>query len=210
MSSDYWDTFYESAALSKNLRDVPSQFAAFFAGEIGEKHQIIDIGCGTGRDTFFFDQIGHDVVGIDSSRTVIAANVRRAEELQRSVRFMHGVVGSSELEGTLSRSRRNSATLALYARFFLHAVEEDLERKFFTLASSLCVRGDLVALEFRTEHDRTLPKATAAHYRRYVNPADVIARAQSCGFAVSYSVEGFGFAKYREDDAYVARLVLRR
>jgi hypothetical protein len=30
------------------------------------------------------------------------------------------------------------------------------------------------------------------------------------GFRVRYAVEGYGFAKYRDDDAYVARSIVER
>ena len=49
----------------------------------------------------------------------------------------------------------------------------------------------------------------------FVGPAAIFrmpfeARALGRGFDVVYSVEGFGFAKYRQDDAYVARTIFRR
>jgi hypothetical protein len=34
-----------------------------------------------------------------------------------------------------------------------------------------------------------------------------MAKLHHSGFAVDYYVEGFGFAKYKADDAYVARVV---
>ena len=51
---------------------------------------------------------------------------------------------------------------------------------------------------------------TDSHYRRFVLPASFEARALGRGFDVLYTVEGFEFAKYREDDAYVARTIFGR
>jgi hypothetical protein len=52
---------------------------------------------------------------------------------------------------------------------------------------------------------------TQAHFRRFVTPAAFQASALGRGFDVEYAVEGFGFAKYKQDDAYVARtLFLKR
>jgi hypothetical protein len=53
-------------------------------------------------------------------------------------------------------------------------------------------------------------KVTGTHFRRFVLPASFEARALGGGFEVVYNVEGFGFAKYRQDDAYVARTIFRR
>ena len=78
------------------------------------------------------------------------------------------------------------------------------------LASDLTDPGDLLAVEYRTIRDLRGPKVTASHYRRYILPAAFEARALGRGFDVIYAVEGFGFAKYKEDDAYVARTIFRR
>jgi hypothetical protein len=51
---------------------------------------------------------------------------------------------------------------------------------------------------------------TQQHYRRFVSPATFQARALGRGFEVVYAVEGFGFAKYRLDDAYEARAIFVR
>lgn len=43
-----------------------------------------------------------------------------------------------------------------------------------------------------------------------MNPTTFQARTLARGFDVEYAVEGFGFAKYKEDDAYVARAIFVR
>ena len=47
----YWDKYYSK--LKNNNRLIPSQFAAFVAGELNTNSILIDIGCGNGRDSFF-------------------------------------------------------------------------------------------------------------------------------------------------------------
>ena len=70
--------------------------------------------------------------------------------------------------------------------------------------------GDVLAVEYRTIRDQVGAKETETHFRRFVLPATFQARALERGFEVTYAVEGFGFAKYRHDDAYVARTLFRR
>ena len=48
---NYWDNYYANSDLNSKL--IPSQFAAFVAGELKKNSYIIDIGCGNGRDSFF-------------------------------------------------------------------------------------------------------------------------------------------------------------
>ena len=94
--------------------------------------------------------------------------------------------------------------------FFLHAITEPEEESLLDLASAIAEACYLSAVEYRTIRDSSGAKVTAEHYRRFVVPASFEARALGRGFDVVYAVEGFGFAKYRQDDAYVARTVFRK
>jgi hypothetical protein len=67
-----------------------------------------------------------------------------------------------------------------------------------------------MGVEYRTIRDSNGAKETDAHFRRFLNPADFQYAAAQHGFRVRYAVEGYGFAKYRQDDAYVARCLLER
>lgn len=202
--SEYWDEYY--AARASDGRRLPSQFATFVAGELGRPHRIIELGCGDGRDAMFFATYGHDVVGVDGSKTAIAACRTLAEKLGLTATFVHARI---DAPGLAERVRGEGPRL-VYARFFLHAITEAEEEALLDLASELTGPGDLLAVEYRTIRDLSGTKVTASHYRRYILPAAFEARALGRGFDVIYAVEGFGFAKYREDDAYVARTLLRR
>ncbi|WP_230532183.1 hypothetical protein [Microvirga roseola] len=98
----------------------------------------------------------------------------------------------------------------IYSRFFLHAINALDEHNFFNLCNGLLPDTGIIAVEFRTTRDEQLLKATPDHYRRYINPLELAARAQLHGFGVDYFVEGFGYAKFRADDAYVARMIFSR
>jgi hypothetical protein len=105
-------------------------------------------------------------------------------------------------------------TLAWLGRYRRLAVRyerrADIHEAFLELATALTEPGDLLAVEYRTVRDAVGVKVTGDHYRRFVMPANFEARALAHGFAVRYAVEGFGFAKYQEDDAYVARTLLEK
>jgi hypothetical protein len=62
-------------------------------------------------------------------------------------------------------------------------------------------------LEYRTFRDASGRKETDDHYRRFVTAAQTDIALAQFGFALAYSVEGFGLAKYKHDDAYVARAI---
>lgn len=200
---DYWEGYYGS---NKDYRIMPSQFAAFMIGEIGPRRQIIDVGCGSGRDALFFAHCGHDVIGIDAAANAIEICRQKADQVNaRGAKFLQSRIDDDELlERVLAQATPGLPTL-VYARFFLHAITEAQEETFFRFCSAFSHAGGLVAAEFRTMRDSQQHKETPDHYRRFINPLDVLSAARAHGFLLQYFVEGFGYAKYKADDAHVAR-----
>ncbi len=203
--AEYWDEYYARGA--SPARRLPSQFAAFVAGELEGRHRVIELGCGDGRDAIFFATYGHEVVGVDASPTAIDRCRRLAATLNEQATF---VVARIDEPGLAARIKGDTTPRVVYARFFLHAITEAEEEDLLDLAATIADPGDLLAVEYRTIRDLSGAKATGTHFRRFVLPAAFEARALGRGFDVTYSVEGFGFAKYRQDDAYVARTLFRR
>lgn len=203
--SDYWDGYY--AARETTRRPLPSQFATFVAGELERPHRVIELGCGNGRDSIFFAGYGHDVTGVDGSEAAVHACSTLAGALGESATFLQSAIDDPALAGRLSGS---AGPHLVYARFFVHAITDVEEERFLDLAATLTSPGDVLAVEYRTVRDQVGAKETGTHFRRFVAPAKFQARALARGFEVTYDIEGFGFAKYRHDDAYVARTLLTR
>ena len=206
----YWDDFYRWRNQWNPL--YPTQFAAFIIGELESRCLVYDFGCGSGRDTIFFALAGHKAIGIDKSKNAIAlANraLRKNSGADLDIRFMRADVRDDGLAEGLA-GRNDNLKRVVYSRFFLHAVNLEAEDFFLRLAGKLCRVGDLLALEFRTIRDSNQKKVTPSHFRRYLNPLAVMERCVAAGFSPHYFIEGFGFAKYRNDDAHVARCLLER
>lgn len=203
--SSYWDEYYAARATTR--RPLPSQFATFVAGELEQPHRVIELGCGNGRDSIFFASYGHDVTGVDGSEAAVHACSELAAALGERPTFLQSAIDDPALVQRLSGS---PGPHLVYARFFVHAITDEEEQRFLDLAATLTAPGDLLAVEYRTIRDQVGAKETGAHYRRFVLPATFQARALERGFEVTYAVEGFGFAKFRHDDAYVARTIFRR
>lgn len=205
--SRYWNSYYSSSP--KPL--LPSQFAAFVAGELQRPSIVIDIGCGTGRDTFFFADHGHVAIGVDASEAAIEQCRSHAWQKQASCSFIASTIDSRGLLEEIEQKLQGvEMTRIIYSRFFLHAIDEQNEEHFLSLSERLVRGNGIIAVEFRTIRDRQLSKVTPEHYRRFINPLDFATRAQRHGFIINYFVEGFGFAKFRQDDAYVGRMLLSR
>ena len=206
--SNYWDKFYTTDEINELL--PPSQFGAFILGELPHNCLIIDIGCGTGRDTIFFSRQNHPTIGIDSSSEAINRCIATTRSLNLKSVFINANIHDEKLTTIIRRLDiyRESEALFVYARFFLHAITDTDEESFFTFVKEIGKnRATRFAVEFRTQKDSTMPKATKIHYRRFINPIDFVTRAILQGFNVEYYIEGFGFAKYKLDDAHIARII---
>lgn len=203
--SAYWDKYY--AGSTKQTRPVPSQFAVFVAGELPGPHRIVEFGCGNGRDSLFLANNGHQVIATDGSSSAVDSGAALADQLGEKLEFMVADVNTPDLASQITEGGDHTV---VYARFFVHAITEEEEAKFLDTAAALTKSGDLLAVEYRTVRDQSGAKETGAHYRRFVSPAHFDHAAAQRGFSVQYAVEGFGFAKYKHDDAYVARRILVR
>lgn len=205
---DYWTRFYSEKSRSDSLQP-PSQFAAFVAQEIEPGSAIFDIGCGNGRDSLFFAALGFKVMALDQSEKAIDATRKSISE--RGITNLHCVVG--DVTGPYlgnAISGLGSRTACIYARFFLHAITEKEQNIFFQTLSEKLQPGHRLVLEYRTTADQFLEKYAQPHYRRYQPAEHVNTALKGLSFQLLYENEGQGYAKYKDEDAIVARSIFKK
>lgn len=205
----HWDSYYSKASPP----DLPSQFCVFVANELGSPATVVEFGCGNGRDSLFFVGQQWNVIGVDASESAVESCKDKVKgRSARAARFVQMSVSDPECYETIARIVREfdaEGPLLVYARFFMHAIDEKSQAMLLDGARNLLDgRKGVFAVEFRTKRDANLSKVTASHYRRFINSSDFAIEASERGFDVQYFVEGFGFAKYKDDDAHVARFIL--
>lgn len=206
----YWDNYYtglDSEIDGAMAPEIPSQFAAFILQEIkGHATRVVDFGCGNGRDSKFFARHGYQVLGVDGSREVTElcrSNMGPREE------FINASVDDQDLPMIVRRIfPDDTLTTTVYARFFIHAIDDATQAVFLKSCLDLIGGDGRAAFEFRTDRDASQSKITPDHFRRFVSSMDFAQAATKIGFKVIYFAEGFGFAKYKNDDAHVARFIL--
>lgn len=206
----YWDSYYRQ----QRVPELPSQFALFVAnevltGELPEPAAVLDIGCGNGRDTVFFARLGFAIGALDRSEAAIALcgeRLRREFGPGAAPARLH--VGRADADGLEALATAFEGPLLLYSRFFFHAIDDAAEAAVIDrVAAMLKRRGGALAVEYRTTEDALATKVTSAHYRRFIDPDAFAARIGAAGLAVQWRAEGRGMAKYRADDAHIARLI---
>ena len=213
----HWVSFYESSRTT-----IPSPFAASVAVELPESCGVVDIGCGNARDSAFFARLGHRVLGLDIAEAVIGENQMRARKQGlRGLAFEQADIAQPDVLAKALLTFFSSAprdgvdtaavSLAIYARFLLHAITPDEEATLLNILSTHLAPGIPCFFEFRTERDADIRKQFGEHYRRYINVEDFVDRATAnTGFECVYKMEGQGMAKFRHEDPVVGRVHLRR
>lgn len=202
-NSKHWELFYKN---SNTQLQIPTQFCVFVSGELnGKVDTVIDVGCGNGRDSNFFQSIGLKVIGIDSTLSVSES----PNSLLKNIKFLNfSITDRRIIEHTL-HLLKDDASVLIYSRFFLHAITQTEEKYFWKFVTALLYKKVYLALEFRTLEDKELSKETESHYRRYIDPKKILQKGESIGLVCEYLNVGQGLAKYKNDDAYVARVIMR-
>ncbi len=206
--ADFWKDFYSERTGGGRFMP-PSQFAAFVSQEVPSESMIIDLGCGNGRDAVFFAALGIKTLGIDGSGAAIsvAKNAAKKADLD-GIDFIETKIDDALVEDILKN--RQSDCICAYARFFLHAITGEEQASLFDLLGRYLTTDDMIAIEYRTVDDEKNEKEALPHYRRYQTSADVDKALEALGFTKIYGVEGRGFAKYKSEDAIVARGIYRK
>jgi len=135
----YWDGFYSHCNFELNS---PSSFAEFVIKYFNQfilndyvkpfDLKILDIGCGNGRDTYYFADNGFNIYSIDLSYNATAImkdNIRQNQIKNISV-FKQDFTDINE-----PRINFNKYDM-IYSRFSLHSVNLDGELRFIKWASN--------------------------------------------------------------------------
>ena len=219
----YWSRFYERG----QRIGVPSAFAASVAAELAsapserpwptrnsEPCYIVDMGCGDGRDSFFFASLGHRVLGLDVVGAVIESNRASASRTQRdNIEFQETDLSApGKLMDAIHGHAKQAppgTNVIVYGRFLFHAVNDDEEAVILKSLAAL-PSGTCCYFEFRTTKDAKLTKRFPRHYRRFIDVATFVERAGEMGkLDCLYKIEGQGMAKYGDEDPFVGRVHLR-
>ena len=203
----HWARFYNERHTA-----IPTPFAASVAVELKEPCQIIDIGCGNGRDSLFFASLGHRVLGLDVAASAIEEDESLAKMRQvHDVTFKEADVAAPDALAGVIRSVSDAASLVIYARFFFHAITEEEETAILNALSEQLPPGTRCYFEFRTSMDEKTHKHFGGHYRRFIS-LDMFVRKAVAKRTMEciYSVEGQGMAKFNEEDPFVGRVHLLR
>ncbi len=196
----YWDHFYDGAS---PMSPTPfAQYAAQFW--FPQPTNILELGCGNGRDASWFASRGHAVVGVDLSESAIGACCRQ----QSGATFQQGDFSKLDLDQKFS---------VIYSRFTLHSIDAPTESRTLEMVRKHLAPGGRFVVEARTIYDELCGRGTRVsdrewiyenHYRRFLDPVDLLSSAREFGFAPEFILMNRGLALWKDQDPVVIRLSL--
>lgn len=203
----YWREFYRDHDMTN-----ASPFVRFVSERLSSPGAVIEFGCGSGRDSLYLAAQGWTVLGTDRAREAIdrAEGAAPRFNLDGSIRFdVVDAASEADVRKCLERHEEFLRTdnLVVYLRFFLHAIEERVERTLLETLVNALPRGFTLCAEFRTVEDRALAKAYGNHYRRYIDHERLAKRLSRKGFQIELLEAGHGFSPHDGEDPHLARLI---
>lgn len=198
----YWNQYYQN----RICPETPSPFAQYVATLVQPGRELVELGCGNGRDAVFFAGRGLCVTALDLSKQAI--DMLNEKHIQNA-RFLCGDFIAADCH-------KPEQYDYAYSRFTIHAINEKQEKLLLrTMYRSLKPNGKFF-IEVRSVNDPLFgmgkPLERNAffydnHYRRFIVLSELLDHLQQEGFRIEYAQESTGFAPYGNDDPPVIRVV---
>ena len=197
----HWDEYYQK----DNAPSFPSPFAEYVANKLNTQQDILEIGCGNGRDAKYFSSEGHHVTGLDRSREAIelCKNLYFSEPIE----FFFGTITD------IAKTNKKKYDL-IYSRFVIHAMSLNEELEMLTMSYRLLNEDGQFFIECRSINDPlseageilSHTERIEGHYRRFIILKEFIQRLVQVGFEVVEAIENIGLAQFGEEDPMVIRV----
>ena len=207
MEKKYWNKFYNDDTVAEKSSDFAQYCFNYYKKDCG---CIIDLGCGNGRDTFFFLKHSIQSIGIDQSEIVIEGNKAKSAKLGFDGSFFIGDFSNFDFNAICD------GPYSIYSRFTLHAINYKEEDKLFKhIISNINLK--YLFIEVRSIRDSKygqgekvgLHEFVTSHYRRFIDPK-VLKSKIIKSFNIKYFEESQNFAKTKTEDPWLIRIIAKR
>lgn len=201
--NNYWNTYYN---LNPPQTQDESLFARYITKYLQKGKILVDLGCGNGRDSLFFEKLGLKVFAIDASESAI--NALKTIESSK-IQFVNGDFVHNDII-------YNHQVDYFYSRFTIHAIDKNEETELLKNVINTLVEGGMFFIEVRSIHDEKYGKGKQVekntylldgHLRRFVDMEELLIELIKMGFKIRYAEEERGFAPYKNEDSPIIRIV---
>ena len=196
----FWNNYYK-----REFIEEASPFARFCQEtHLTNAQRIIEFGSGSGRDLRYFDHVGHDIRGYDTSKEAVEHIQQQYPELKIELNDFTKLPEIQNLD-------------AVYSRWTLHSVDDESAKRALEWCGENLGGGGLLLIEVRTVNDDLCGVGKMVgrnayvtdHYRRFIVPEELRMTLGQLGFEIEYFEESQGFSVYKGDDPMLLRVVAR-
>ena len=203
--TSYWNAYYKSMPDIEN----PSLFALEIGRQLKKDATILDLGCGNGRDSKYFYQLGLNVTGIDASDEVIT--MLQKDQNENMCFICDDFVTSSMVYA--------GQYDYCYSRFSLHAITEEQENELLSNIYGVLREGGKFFIEARSINDEIYGLGERVgknayfyegHFRRFIKRKELEEKLLNVGFQIEYSKEERGYAPFKNMNPLVIRIIAKK
>ena len=200
----FWRNYYKK----HRDNDVPSSFAVFCFDKYLKPHTaLLELGCGNGRDAFYFAKNDIDVTALDLENEEIKYLIRKNK--YKNLKF---------LNKNFVKFRKDSEYDTVYSRFTIHSISEEDENETLKNAYNNLRNEGLFLIEVRSIKDNMFStseklsdnEGATDHYRRFINFEEIKQKLENLNFSIIYSVESIDLAPYKDENPMIIRIVAKK
>jgi tellurite methyltransferase len=188
MDTNYWDNFYKQ---NNDIFNQPSSFCKFIMDYFKKYKnlQILDAGCGNGRDSYYLSN-KYKVVGMDTSLADIKDN--------DNCKFIKCDFC------TYDKSNFN----LIYSRFTFHSISNKDHTVFL---KSITKSGTFLCIETRSDKSiNSIRIFGDTHYRNFTNLTYLKNLLEKYKFEIKYIEENNNFAVYKKENPICIRVICKK
>lgn len=205
MDKNYWKNIYSKQSES----EIPSLFAKHIAETFDIKGKnIIELGCGNGRDAIFFANANANVTAIDQCDNIIELLNHRFQKVEN---LQFKCADFTCLNDDIKYD-------IVYSRFTLHSISKEQEEMVVKWANRNLNPEGILCIEVRGQKNEIYqvgipvegePNAFILndHYRRFIQFEAFCKELEVLGFTLDYAQEQKGFAPYNGTNETYIRII---
>lgn len=208
MDKKYWEQFYSK----QNAEFAPSLFAEYVVKNVSASGKnVVELGCGNGRDATYFAQNGYNVLAIDQCLSEI--NVLQ-DRYSNCTNLTFTCADFTNLQ-------QHTSYDIVYSRFTLHSVSKEEQNRVVDWTFASLQKGGVFCVEVRGQKNEIYKVGKAVenekdayvlnnHYRRFLNFEEFKNELIGKGFSIEFAREGKGFAPFNGTDETFIRIIARK
>lgn len=206
MDYQYWNNYYNK----KVAPTEPSAFAKDILRYLDEGRELLELGCGNGRDSILFAQKGLNVTAIDQSKQSII-DLREGSYGDR-IKFIQDDFIKTDILGCMKFNY-------IYSRFTMHSIKEEEESILIERVHNALEKDGLFFIEVRSVKDDIygLGEEVARntyiyqeHSRRFIVIDELIEKLKLIGFSIVFANEDKNYAVYKDENPIVIRIIVKK